>query len=143
LTGGHRLIALIVPQVNGYILTASENGFGKRTQVADFPLKGRGTQGVIAMQVSERNGALVGAVQVFDGDELMLISDQGTLVRIPADQVSLVGRNTQGVRLIAVRDDERLVRIARLVESEVAGDEVIGAGDETAADDVSDAPEAE
>ena len=126
LIGGHRLIALIVPQENGYILTASENGYGKRTLVSDFPLKGRGTQGVIAMQVSERNGALVGAVQVFDGDELMLISDQGTLVRIPADQVSLVGRNTQGVRLIAVRDDERLVRIARIVESEVNGDDPVG-----------------
>lgn len=125
LIGGHRLIALIVPLENGYILTASENGYGKRTLVNDFPLKGRGTQGVIAMQVSERNGALVGAVQVFDGDELMLISDQGTLVRIPADQVSLVGRNTQGVRLIALRDDERLVRIARIVESEVNGDETI------------------
>ncbi len=125
LIGGHRLIALIVPLENGYILTASENGYGKRTLVSDFPLKGRGTQGVIAMQVSERNGALVGAVQVFDGDELMLISDQGTLVRIPADQVSLVGRNTQGVRLIALRDDERLVRIARIVESEVNADETI------------------
>ncbi len=130
LIGGHRLIALIVPQENGYILTASENGYGKRTLVSDFPLKGRGTQGVIAMQVSERNGALVGAVQVFDGDELMLISDQGTLVRIPADQVSLVGRNTQGVRLIAVRDDERLVRIARIVESEVNGDDPVGVGDD-------------
>jgi len=117
LTAGNRLIALIVPQTNGYILTASEHGYGKRTHVGDFPLKGRGTQGVIAQQVSERNGAMVGAVQVFDGDELMLISDQGTLVRIPADQVSLVGRNTQGVRLIAVRDDERLVRVARVVES--------------------------
>jgi DNA gyrase subunit A len=127
LVGGHRLIALIVPQEGGYVLTASENGFGKRTLVADFPLKGRGTQGVIAMQVSERNGALVGGVQVFDGDELMLISDQGTLVRIPSDQVSLVGRNTQGVRLIAVRDDERLVRVARIVESEVPGDEIADA----------------
>ncbi len=132
LIGGHRLIALIVPQENGYILTASENGYGKRTLVTDFPLKGRGTQGVIAMQVSERNGALVGAVQVFDGDELMLISDQGTLVRIPADQVSLVGRNTQGVRLIAVRDDERLVRIARIVESEVNGDDAAVASDDVA-----------
>jgi DNA gyrase subunit A len=126
LTGGHRVIALIVPQPNGYILTASENGYGKRTHVVDFPLKGRGTQGVIAMQASARNGAMVGAVQVFDGDELMLISDQGTLVRTPADQVSLVGRNTQGVRLIAVRDDERLVRIARIVESVGNDDDVIG-----------------
>ncbi len=122
LTGGHRLIALIVPQDAGYILTASENGYGKRTQVTDFPLKGRGTQGVIAMQGGERNGALVGAVQVFDTDELMLISDQGTLVRIPADQISLVGRNTQGVRLIALREDERLVRVARIVESDDASE---------------------
>ena len=148
LIGGHRLIALIVPQENGYILTASENGYGKRTLVSDFPLKGRGTQGVIAMQVSERNGALVGAVQVFDGDELMLISDQGTLVRIPADQVSLVGRNTQGVRLIAVRDDERLVRIARIVESEVNGDDPVGVGDDATPTDAGDdansgAPEVE
>jgi len=118
LLGGHRVIALIVPASNGYILTASENGFGKRTEVEEFPVKGRGTQGVIAMQASERNGAVVGAVQVFDGDELMLISDQGTLVRTPADEVSLVGRNTQGVRLIALREDERLVRVARVVESD-------------------------
>jgi DNA gyrase subunit A len=150
LVGSHRLIALIVPQEGGYILTASENGFGKRTLVTDFPLKGRGTQGVIAMQVSQRNGALVGGVQVFDGDELMLISDQGTLVRIPSDQVSLVGRNTQGVRLIAVRDDERLVRIARIVESEVPGGDIAGAEGETSdtngpddAADASEAPESE
>src|SRR5262249_1573749 len=90
LTGNNRLIALIVPAENGYILTASEHGYGKRTPVVDFPLKGRGTQGVIAMQVNDRNGAMIGAVQVFDGDQLMLISDQGTLVRIPADEVSLI-----------------------------------------------------
>ena len=125
LTGGHRLIALIVPQTNGYILAASEHGYGKRTAVTDFPLKGRGTQGVIAMQISERNGAMIGAVQVFDGDELMLISDQGTLVRTPADQVSLVGRNTQGVRLIAIRDDETLVRVARIVETIAGGDDSV------------------
>ncbi len=128
LIGGHRLIALIVPQTNGYILTASENGYGKRTAIADFPLKGRGTQGVIAMQISERNGAMVGATQVFDGDELMLISDQGTLVRTGADEVSLVGRNTQGVRLIAVRDDERLVQVARIVEAIASGDVAGAAG---------------
>ena len=107
------MIALIVPQEQRlHPDGAAKTATAKRTLGrATSRLKGRGTQGVIAMQVSERNGALVGAVQVFDGDELMLISDQGTLVRIPADQVSLVGRNTQGVRLIAVRDDERLVRI--------------------------------
>ena len=119
LVGRHRVIALIIPQEDGYVLTASANGYGKRTPVADFPRKGRGTQGVIAMQVSARNGELVGAIQVFDGDEIMLISDQGTLVRTPADQVSLLGRNTQGVRLIAMRDDERLVdRETRRIGSE-------------------------
>ncbi len=131
LLGKHKLIALIVPAENGQILTASEHGYGKRTAVGEFPLKGRGTQGVIAMQASERNGAVVGAVQVFESDELMLISDQGTLVRTAANEVSLVGRNTQGVRLIAVREDERLVRIARIAEAE-EDDE---ADDDTAAPD--------
>ena len=119
LPAGHRVISLIVPAENGYVLTASENGYGKRTRIDEFPVKGRGTQGVIAMQTSERNGAVVGARQVFDGDEVMLISDQGTLVRTAADGVSLLGRNTQGVRLIALREGERLVNIARIVESEV------------------------
>jgi DNA gyrase subunit A len=136
LPSGQRVIALIVPAQDGYILTASENGYGKRTRVDEFPVKGRGTQGVIAMQASERNGAVVGAVQVFDGDELMLISDQGTLVRTPADEVSLVGRNTQGVRLIALREDERLVRVARVVESdeESANDDDSPSSDASGAD---------
>jgi DNA gyrase subunit A len=114
----HRVIALIVPQEHGYVLTASAHGYGKRTRLEEFPVKGRGTQGVIAIQTTDRNGALVGALQVFDGDEVMLISDQGTLVRTSADEVSLMGRNTQGVRLIALRDGERLVNVARVVESE-------------------------
>jgi DNA gyrase subunit A len=122
LPAGHRVISLIVPAENGYVLTASEHGYGKRTRVGEFPVKGRGTQGVIAMQTSERNGPLVGARQVFDGDEVMLISDQGTLVRTSADGVSLLGRNTQGVRLIALREGERLVNIARIVESDEEGD---------------------
>ena len=117
LTGGHKVISLIVPQTEGCVLTASANGYGKRTRVGEFPIKGRGAQGVIAMQCNERNGPLVGAIQVFDGDELMLISDLGTLVRTGADEVSLLGRNTQGVRLIALRDGERLNSIARIAES--------------------------
>ncbi len=81
-------------------------------------MKGRGTQGVIAIKTSSRNGDLIGAVQVFDGDEIMLISNLGTLVRTLADEVSLLGRNTQGVRLINLRGDERLVGVQRIVESE-------------------------
>ena len=118
LPGGHRVISLIIPDEDGFVLSASENGFGKRTSTEDFPIKGRGAQGVIAMQTSERNGSLVAAVQVFDGDELMLISNLGTLVRTPADDVSLLGRNTQGVRLINLRGDEKLVGVERIVETE-------------------------
>ena len=83
LSGGHRVISLIVPQPEGCVLTASANGYGKRSRVAEFPIKGRGAQGVIAMRCNERNGPLVGAVQVFEGDELMLISNLGTLVTAP------------------------------------------------------------
>jgi DNA gyrase subunit A len=118
LTGGHRVISLIIPASDGYLLCASENGFGKRTPVTDFPVKGRGAQGVIAMQTSSRNGDLVGAVQMFPGDEMMLISNLGTLVRTAADEVSVQGRNTQGVRLINLRGDEKLVGLERIVESE-------------------------
>jgi DNA gyrase subunit A len=120
LTGGHRVISLIIPKPDGYVLSASENGFGKRTAVEDFPAKGRGAQGVIAMQTSSRNGALVGAVQVFAGDELMLISNLGTLVRTGVDEVSVQGRNTQGVRLINLRGDENLVGVERIVETDSA-----------------------
>ena len=118
LTGGHRVISLIVPQENGFVLTASEAGYGKRTPVTEFPVKGRGAKGVIAMAVSKRNGNTVGAVQVFAGDEIMLISDQGTLVRTRADEVSVLGRNTQGVKLINLREGERLVGLERIVEGE-------------------------
>ncbi len=118
LLGGHRVISLIIPQPGGFVLTASEHGFGKRTAVEEFPVKGRGTQGVIGMQASQRNGPLVGAIQVFSGDEIMLISDLGTLVRTKADEVSLLSRNTQGVKLIDLKGEERLVGVQRIVESE-------------------------
>ncbi len=132
LAGEHQVISLIIPQPDGYVLTASENGYGKRTFVDEFPVKGRGTQGVIGMRTSERNGKLVGAVQVFDDDGIMLISNLGTLVRTKADEVSLLGRNTQGVRLINLRDDEHLVGVQRIVESEddvEMADEEEGEGD--------------
>ena len=123
---GHSVIALIVPAENGSVLTASERGYGKRTPVGEFPTKGRGAQGVIAMRTNDRNGDLVGAVQVFDGDEIMLISDHGTLVRTHANDVSLQGRNTQGVRLIRLAEDAKLVGVQRIVETvggDVPGDE--------------------
>ena len=138
LGAGHRLISLIIPAADGYLLTASANGYGKRTPLEDFPLRGRGAQGVIAMQTSDRNGALVGAIQIFNGDELMLISDMGTLVRTKGDEVSVLGRNTQGVRLIKLRDEEMLNSVSRIEEQEEtqtteadaaeAGDEETDAG---------------
>jgi len=120
LNAGQRVISLIIPQADGSVLTASENGYGKRTAVDDFPVKGRGGLGVIAMQTSDRNGQMVGAVQVFPGDELMLISNMGTLVRTAADEVSELGRNTQGVRLINVKSGELLNSVERIAEEDVA-----------------------
>ena len=117
---GQRAIAMIIPQEGGCVLTVSENGYGKRTLVEDFPAKGRGNRGVIAMAMSERNGPLVGAVQVFEGDDLMLISDQGTLVRTRTDEVSILSRNTQGVRVIRLKEDEHLVGVQRVDEEDEA-----------------------
>jgi len=116
LAAGHKLISLIVPKEGGRILTVTENGYGKRTENAEFPAKGRGGKGVIAMATSSRNGPLVGAVQVWDADEMMLISNQGTAVRTRVEEVSLLGRNTQGVRVIRTRDGEALVSVSRIVE---------------------------
>ncbi|WP_280551549.1 DNA gyrase subunit A [Halomonas sp. 25-S5] len=104
-----------------YILTASENGYGKRTRLEEFPLRGRGGQGVIAMQTSERNGALVAAMQVYATDEMMLITDRGTLVRTRVDEVSITSRNTQGVMLIRLGNDEKLVKTVRIDELEESG----------------------
>ena len=97
-----------------YILTATENGYGKRTPLADYPRKGRGTQGVIGIQTSERNGKLVGAVLLGTGDEVLLISDGGTLVRTRGAEISRVGRNTQGVTLIRLSKGEKLQAVERL-----------------------------
>jgi len=127
LAEGQEVISLIIPDADQQILTVSENGYGKRTQADDFPAKGRGGQGVIAMQASDRNGALVGALLVAEQDEIMLISDQGTLVRTRVGEVPSLGRNTQGVRLIRVRQDEKLVSVARIEEPE---DQVVEAGEQ-------------
>lgn len=112
-----RVVGMVIPMENGHVLTVSEHGYGKRTDVSEFPAKGRGSQGVIGMQTTERNGQLVGAVQVFDGEEIMLISDQGTMVRTRVDEVSLLSRNTQGVRLIKLKTGERMQGLERIEES--------------------------
>ena len=116
---GHEVIAVSIVQ-DGLVLTATENGYGKRTSIEDFPVQGRGGQGVIAIQTTERNGRTVGAVLVGEDDEIMLISSNGTLIRTPVDDISIQGRNTQGVRLIRVEEGQRLVGVARI---EPMGDE--------------------
>ncbi|PVY78411.1 DNA gyrase subunit A [Tamilnaduibacter salinus] len=124
---GHEVVSLIIPQDDGLILTASENGYGKRTQLDQFPSYSRGSQGVIAMQCTERNGNLVSALQVFEGDQMMLISDKGTLVRSSTEEVSVSGRNTQGVRLIRLtQEDERLVGVQRIAENGMDEEDVDG-----------------
>ncbi len=110
---GHELIGLTIVR-EGLILTATANGYGKRTEIDDFPVQGRGGQGVIAIQTSERNGRTVGAAQVGPDDEIMLISSNGTLIRTAVRDISVQGRNTQGVRLIRVESEQRLVGVARI-----------------------------
>jgi DNA gyrase subunit A len=119
LAAGHEVIALAIVR-EGLVLTATENGYGKRTRIEDFPVQGRGGQGVIAIQTTARNGRTVGALQVRDEDEIMLISSNGTLIRTPVGEISVMGRNTQGVRLIRVEAGQRLVGLARI---ELIGDE--------------------
>jgi len=109
---------------DGDILTVTERGFGKRTHPEDHSCQGRGGQGVIGIQTSERNGKLISALQVTDDDDIMLISDGGTLVRTHANEISTLGRNTQGVTLIRLRDNENLVGLARIQsEDEEESDE--------------------
>ena len=122
LADGAHVVSMIVA-AEGDILTATERGYGKRTQLEEFTKKGRGTQGVIGIQCSERNGALVGAVQVTEAHELMLISDKGTLVRTRVAEVSQLSRNTQGVTLIRLPADETLVSVMRLDAEEDNGEE--------------------
>ena len=123
LAEGEVLVSLISVKGEADVLTATLNGYGKRTPLTEYPKKGRGTQGVIAIQTSERNGALVGAVQLQDDQEIMLISDQGTLVRTRAAEIARVGRNTQGVTLIRLRNGEQLVGIEAVTAFEEEPDE--------------------
>ena len=131
---GQKVVSMIIVR-EGLILTVTENGYGKRTPVDDYSLQGRGGQGVISIQTSARNGRVVGAVQIKEEEQMMLISDQGTLVRTRASEVSIVGRNTQGVRLINLSGEEKLVGIVPIAEDENAEEEM----DEIAATGETDA----
>ncbi|MDA8483553.1 DNA gyrase subunit A [Pseudomonas resinovorans] len=136
---GQRLISMLIPEAGAQILSASERGYGKRTPLEDYPRRGRGGQGVIAMVTNERNGKLVGAVQVQDGEEIMLISDQGTLVRTRVDEVSSSSRNTQGVTLIKLAKDETLVGLERVQEPSGSDEDEELEGEEQGIDAVADA----
>ena len=136
---GEEVISLIViSDEQGMILTASENGYGKRTPIEDFPIHGRGGQGVIALQISERNGRVVGALSLKPEDEIMLISSSGTLVRTPVSDISIQGRNTQGVRLIRLDEGDRLVGLERIIAETAEGAENGGDGDEAEVEGDSD-----
>lgn len=130
LNGDDRVISLIIPRGDGEILTVTENGYGKRTAVAEYPTKSRATQGVISIKVSERNGKVVGAVQVAPTDQIMMITDAGTLVRTRVSEVSVVGRNTQGVTLIRTAEDEHVVGLQRVAEPEEDDDILDGESSE-------------
>jgi DNA gyrase subunit A len=120
-----KVISLIIVNPEEAILMATKNGYGKRTLIADFPTVNRGAQGVIAIQVNERNGEAVSAIQVAAGNEIMLISNEGTLVRTRVDEISVISRNTQGVCLINLSDNENLVGIERVVSEESSEEEII------------------
>ena len=111
-----RVISLLIVEADKTVLTATQNGYGKRTPSDDFPVRARGGKGVIAIQTSDRNGRAVGALMVSDDDEIMLISAQGSLIRTPVGDISVVGRNTQGVRLVSLGEQGQLVSLERIVE---------------------------
>ena len=100
-------IMKVIPEAK--LLTISQNGYGKRTNISEFSGQKRGGKGVIALNTSQRNGKMIAAVQVIDGDEVMLIGNRGTLIRTQVDQISVIGRNTQGVKVVSTRDEESLV----------------------------------
>ncbi|MCO7223849.1 DNA gyrase subunit A [Pleionea sp. CnH1-48] len=146
-----RVMALVVASEEGQVMTVTEAGYGKRTEMSEHPVRGRGGQGVISIVVNERNGNVIGAVPCFDGDELMLITTSGTLVRTRVDEVRIMGRNTQGVRLIRLDDDDALCSVERIeeldseedgeldgtesdVSNEAAADEATDSQDESGAD---------
>ena len=142
LQDGQQLISMIIPEGEAQILTASEHGYGKRTPIDEYPQRGRGGQGVIAMVTNERNGKLVGAIQVQDGEEIMLISDQGTLVRTRVDEVSSLSRNTQGVTLIKLAKDEVLVGLERVQEPTPVEDDALEGEEDAVPEAGEDADEA-
>ncbi|MCC8463819.1 DNA topoisomerase (ATP-hydrolyzing) subunit A [Photorhabdus bodei] len=142
LNGKDKVVSLIIPRGEGEILTVTENGYGKRTAENEYPIKSRATQGVISIKVSERNGNVIGAIQVEPTDQIMMITDAGTLVRTRVSEVSVVGRNTQGVTLIRTAEDEKVVGLQRVAEPEDDDEDGLAAEGEEVKSDSTDLPDA-
>ena len=126
---GHKVISLLILGQDGDVLTLTENGYGKRTSIDEYTRHGRGGQGIMSIQTSERNGQVIGAALVSDDDEIILISDAGTLVRTRIEEISRLGRNTQGVRIIRLSAQERLVDVVRAAQIEGLSDDEIAVDD--------------
>jgi DNA gyrase subunit A len=132
---GDEVVGVAVLQNDDSILTVTENGYGKRTAVAEYPLQSRGGKGVFTIKTSERNGMVVGVLPVDDEDQVMLIANSGKIIRMPMDTVRIIGRNTQGVRLINLEDDESVVDMSMLAREEgVDGEEEGVDGEEEGVD---------
>jgi DNA gyrase subunit A len=127
LRAGDEVIAIAIAHDDMDLLVVTENGYGKRTRIADYPVKGRGGLGVKTIQLTEARGRLVGAKVVRDGYQVMLISNEGTMIKIPVEGIRRMGRSTQGVTVMRLRGDEEYVSsLAPVVESEEAGEEIEG-----------------
>jgi DNA gyrase subunit A len=115
---GDAVVGMEILRPQGTLLTATENGFGKRTDIGEYRVQSRGGKGVITLKVTEKTGAIVGVAQVSEGDDVMLITDSGKIIRMGVDEIRVIGRNTQGVRLIGLQENERVASLARLAEKE-------------------------
>ena len=126
------MLVLAKDESDGTILSSTERGYGKRTPISDYPRHRRGGQGVISIQTEGRNGDVTGALKVADADEVMLISDGGTLIRTRVNEISTMSRNTQGVRLINLSDEEALISISKVEEDQAGnGDDEAPESEET------------
>ena len=114
-TGDHVAGACVV-QPGTAILTVTDKGFGKRTQLDEYPVQGRGGMGVITIKCNEKIGLVIGVEQVIENDEILVITSDGNIVRMRVNEISVIGRNTQGVRVVSLKDDNRVVCIEKLVE---------------------------
>jgi len=115
---GDAVVSLEILSLGAGILTASENGYGKRTPMEEYRLQSRGGKGVITMKTTEKTGRVVGVQQVTEDDQLMLVTDKGKIIRLRVKDIRLIGRNTQGVRLIDLEEGEKMVSLARLAEKD-------------------------